>query len=157
MFVSLRSFCSSTLQHMSRPTYLISLYHLYVMPNSKVHNTCDKGHGIFTNMAKQNKESSSKFTVRNEIRKICCSCPPSESSHKNYTASKIASISVIKYTGYEKTLIIKEPRYNYPHNPDQETQPPARRPHAALFPSSYDPRNPDINKKYLFMNKEIKN
>ena len=72
-FFLLRSFCSSTLQHTSRPSYLISLYHLYVTKNSKVHNTCGKSHGIFANMAKQNKESSSKFTLRNEIRKICWS------------------------------------------------------------------------------------
>ena len=60
------------------------------------------------------------------------------------------------YTGYEETLIIKEPRYNYSHTPEQKKQPPVRIPHAALFLISWAARNPDINNKYLFMNKEIK-
>jgi hypothetical protein len=155
-FFPLRSFCSSTLQHTSGPSYLIYLYHLHVMKNSKVHNTCGKGHGIFANMAKQIKESLSKFTARSEIKNICWSCLSSKFSYKNYIPSEIASISVVMYTGYEDTFIITKPKYTYSHTPDQETQPPARSSHAAPFPISCDPRNPDINKKYPFMNKEIK-
>jgi hypothetical protein len=71
--------------------------------------------------------------------------PSFESLYKNYIASEIASISVVMWTGYEETLIITEPTHNYSHTPDQETQPPARRPHAALFPISCGPRNPGIN------------
>jgi len=126
MFFLLKSFCSSTLQHASRPSYLISLYHLYGTQNSKVHNACGKGHGIFAYMAKQNKELSSKFTVRNEIRKTGCSCPSSESSYKNHIASEIVSISLVVYTEYEETFIITEPRYNY-RGADKSLVPPGRK------------------------------
>jgi hypothetical protein len=139
-----------------RSSYLISAYHLHVMQNSKVHNTRGKDHGIFANMAKQNKGSLRKFTARSEIRNICWSCPLSEFSYKNYIPSEIGSISVT-YTGYKETFIITEPRYNYFHTYDQETQHPARSSHAAHFPISCNPQNPHTNKKYLFMNKEIQN